>query len=280
MPSARLTRTTRTTIVFALLALVLGLVVAANPGGASASPPRPPDPQGPRPDDGKIGAAAVTETPELLFVPVAPCRIVDTRVAGGKMASGAVRSYYVGGTTGFAPQGGTSGGCGIPEGAKALSETVVAVSPSAGGYLKSWAAGGAEPGSSMLNYQKGAVVSTGTTVPLRSGAGTDLTVKNAGGSTHLVIDVNGYYIQQLQAYIASGGSVIDQSGRLVSSTKTADGQYTLVWDRDVSTCAGVGSSDLTGHIVSVYTSGANSYVYIVNNAGVAEDYWVHIAIHC
>ena len=272
----RKSRTTRLTVLFALLAIVLGLVFTTGSSGASTSPP---DPDAPHPDDGKFAAAAITTTPEMSFVPVTPCRIVDTRVAVGRFGSGTTRSYYVGGTFGFAPQGGLSGGCGIPVGAKAVSATITAVSPSARGYVRAWPAGGAEPTATALNYAA-ASIGTGTTVALRSGAGTDVTIKNYGGPTHIVIDVNGYYLPQLTAYISSDGTVLDQSGRLVSATRNSTGTYTLVWDRDISSCVGVGSSDITGHIVSVYTSGTSSYVYVDNNAGEAADYWTNVVVHC
>ena len=45
-----------------------------------------------------------------LYTPITPCRIVDTRKAGGAIGA-ETRTYYVAGTFGFAPAGGTSGGC-------------------------------------------------------------------------------------------------------------------------------------------------------------------------
>src|SRR4051794_9493276 len=54
---------------------------------------------------------------DLLFVPVTPCRVIDTRLAGGKVNANEVRSYRIAGTTGFEAQGGHAGGCGIPLGA-------------------------------------------------------------------------------------------------------------------------------------------------------------------
>jgi hypothetical protein len=261
--------------VFAALgAAAIGLTITATAAsGASLAPPTEADHQL------RVSSAAVTANPELLYVAITPCRIVDTRGAVGPFSSGQTRNYYVGGTFGFAPQGGRSGGCGIPEGAQAVAAVVTAVSPAHAGYVRAWPAGSAEPGATLLNYATNNI-GIGGQVKLRSGAGTDMSVKNYGGPTQIVIDVNGYYIQQLQAYIASGGSVIDQSGRLVSATKNSTGVYTLTWDRSVDTCSGQGSSDLTGHIVSVYTSGNNSYVYIVNNAGTPEDYWVNVDINC
>ena len=211
--------------------------------------------------------AAITSSPELLYVPVTPSRVVDTRSAGGRFVNGTTRSYYVTGTTMFVPQGGKSGGCGIPTGAKAVTATLAAVSPANAGYIRAWAAGGTEPAATLLKNYATVNTGTGATVPIRS-TGTGLTVKNYGGSTHLVIDVTGYYAPQMQAYISSDGEIIDHSGRLVSATNNSQGTYTLVWDRNIDTCSGQASSDISGYIVSVYTSAGNtSYVYVDDNTG-------------
>ena len=66
---------------------------------------------------------------DLSFTPVAPCRILDTRLAGGPLAPGAPRSFVVAGTAGFGAQGGREGGCGIPAGAAAVEMNFVVVSP-------------------------------------------------------------------------------------------------------------------------------------------------------
>jgi hypothetical protein len=52
---------------------------------------------------------------DLVYTPVTPCRIIDTRPpgAGGALAPGAPRDFHVAGTAGFDTQGGNAGGCGI-----------------------------------------------------------------------------------------------------------------------------------------------------------------------
>ena len=144
--------------------------------------------------------------------------------------------------------------------------------------MRAWATGSSAPTATLLNY---GTFSLGPAPRCRSVGdrqgphGQELQRTHPPG-----VDVAGYYIPKMHAYISSSGTILDQSGRLVSATKTGTGTYTLVWDRDVSTCTGVASSDLTGHIMSVYTSGVNSYVYSVNNAGGAEDYWSNVLINC
>jgi hypothetical protein len=258
-----------------LAAAAIGLTLSATSASGSSAVTTPDEER-----ELEIVAAAVTPTPEMLFVPVTPCRVLDTReTAAGDFDPGQTRNYYTSGTVGFEAQGGKSGGCGIPTGAKAVSLVMSAIDPTDDGYLRAWAAGTSEPQATLLNYNDSRI-SVGSPIPVRSGAGTDLSVKNYNGSTHLVIDVNGYYIQQMQAYISASGTVLDQSGRLVSATRTSEGIYSLVWDRNISNCTGQGSSDLTGHIVSVYTSGTTATVRSVTNAGAYNDYYLNVLITC
>ena len=258
----------------AAFSAIMGLILTS--GAASGAGPAAPN------DDTRvldIHSTAVTTDPEMLYVPITPCRIVDTRQAVGVFSAGQTRSYYVGGTFGFAPQGGTSGGCGIPTGAQAVAAVVTAVGPEHAGYVRAWPAGTSEPGATLLNYA-GDNIGIGGQVKLRSGAGTDMTLKNYGGPTQIVIDVNGYYTKQLHAYISTGGTVLDQSGRLLSAVNNSAGTYTLTWDRNLDACSGVASSDISGHILSVYISGNISYVYVDDNAGTASNYWFNVLISC
>lgn len=272
------------------------LVVASFTAGAASSPgatstessqaqaaPTPPDGEKHRDSTSADEPMALPgpDTPaELLYVPVPTCRAVDTRPST-RFGDGTGRNYYIAGTVGFAAQNGASAGCKVPTGATSVVVKLFAVGSSAAGRLKSWPSGSAEPSGSVMYYTKSVAGSLSqVTLPIRGGAGADVAIRNVGGPTDVVIDVVGYYMPQMYAYIASSGSALDQSGRLVSATKTGTGTYTLEWDRDVTNCAGVGSSDLTGHIVSVYTSGTNTYVYTVNNAGAAEDYWFNVVVTC
>lgn len=221
---------------------------------------------------------AITSEPELHFVAVQPCRVVDTRLAVGEFGAGTARSYYVAGTAGFAPQGGKSGGCDIPTGAKAITGTMM-VTPSGNGYVRAWPYATSAPNASIMNYDSGRS-STGFTTTVRSGGGKDLWVRNFSSPTHLVIDVTGYFIPQMQAYISSSGSVIDQSGRLVGSSRPSTGTYVLSWDRNVGNCSAQATSDVTGYIMSVYTSSNVTSVRIDTNAGIPANYYFNIVVNC
>src|SRR5262245_24623832 len=70
---------------------------------------------------GPIPRALGDPAADLVFSPVNPCRIIDTRLAGGPIAGGTQRSFVVTGSADFEAQGGTAGGCGIPDGAAAVA---------------------------------------------------------------------------------------------------------------------------------------------------------------
>lgn len=261
-----------------------GAVAAVAPG-ATAAPAQGTDDSPPDRDDrtddatADIGVNAITPVPEMVYVPITPCRVANTSKVT-PLGSGTSRNFYVAGTFGFTPQGGTSGGCGVPEGARAAVVTILALDPSKAGRLKAWPAGSSEPTAATLYYGS-STTSTGQTVTLRSGAGTDLTIRNFTATTDVVIDVTGYYVLQMTAYVSSAGTMIDQSGRATAVTRTAVGSYQVTWDRPVGDCAVVGSSDdSSGHIVTAWNSGSTTYAYTNNDAGTLEDYWFYLAVHC
>ena len=217
---------------------------------------------------------------ELQFVQLAQCRLADTRKTS-KLGKSSTRSFYAARGSKIKAQGGKSGGCGVPASATAIVATVLVYKPSAAGRLKAWAVGSSAPAGDAVYYSKASTTSQ-LTIPLRSGTGKNFSIKNFSSKTDLAIDVIGYYVPPMAAYIGPSGNAVDHSGRLVSSTRTATGEYTLVWDRDITSCTGVASPDLTGYVTTVYTQGNISYVYVwTNSASPAKaDYWVNVLISC
>jgi hypothetical protein len=139
---------------------------------------------------------------DLVFTPVPPCRILDTRVAGGIMVAGTPRNFFVAGAAGFAGQGGTAGGCGIPLGtATAAVVNLVAVSPAGTGNLRAWAVASPQPGppaASLLNFEPILpALANGIAVPIcDTSAGScpfDMRVQVNASDTHFLADVVGYF---------------------------------------------------------------------------------------
>jgi hypothetical protein len=129
---------------------------------------------------------------DLVFTPVAPCRLVDTRVAGGVITAETSRNFDVDGST-FVAQGGNAGSCGVPFGvARAAAVTVTVAQPSAAGHLRAWAAFTPMPFASALNFAGGQVIANTTIVPVNPGVGSDISIFASGANVQVIVDVVGY----------------------------------------------------------------------------------------
>lgn len=125
----------------------------------------------------------------LRFVPVAPCRVADTRPGEGK--TGAFGPPVL---TAFAtrdlpiPQS----GCGIPAGARAYSVNITVV-PDGGGlqYLTAWPAGQPRPLASSLNSFDGKIVANAAILPAGANGAISVFVTDR---THVIVDINGYFV--------------------------------------------------------------------------------------
>jgi hypothetical protein len=127
---------------------------------------------------------AVTYLQPLRFVPITPCRVVDTRNAlgpfgGPSIAGGSSRAFVI-----------TSGSCGIPSSAQAYSLSVAVVPPGQIGYVALWPTGKTQPSVSTLNSD-GRVKSNAAIVP--AGTGGSITAYSSD-STDMLLDINGYFV--------------------------------------------------------------------------------------
>ena len=146
-------------------------------------------------------AALGQQSQNLVYTAVAPCRIVDTRLAvDGILQVGQQREFHVVGTNDFGAQGGANGGCGIPgyEGGPRVTAVMlnfVAAQAEGNGNLRAWATG-LPPNASILNYGvQGTNLANGVAVPIDQDGveGDDLQVLASINRTHVVIDVLGYF---------------------------------------------------------------------------------------
>jgi len=129
---------------------------------------------------------------DFAYTAVKPCRIIDTRIAGGAFAPGAIRGYYVYGSLGF--QGGTT--CNSPRGEpRAVHINVTAVPVSGPGNFRAYPANLGAPNASLVNYKAGVqnVANAGTIQTYYSLGPTEIAFLNSNGTSHLVVDIMGYY---------------------------------------------------------------------------------------
>ncbi|MEP7333267.1 MAG: hypothetical protein ABI692_14385 [Terracoccus sp.] len=226
--------------------------------------------------------AALPSGSELKLVPVAPCRLLDTRVVGG-VVSNAARNFSASG--GLSSQGGASGGCGIPAYAKALAINVGAISSGgSAGYVKGYAYGAAVPAASLVNFDKSGPVANMVTLEIR--AGNPSFVLRTGGSAHLFADVAGYYVSSPYVAVASDGSIYSGiASGVVGTARTGTGMYTITFDRDITTC-GAATNSITwasnnDPSADVGAGGANQVVVgVANESGAMVDSFFTLALSC
>jgi hypothetical protein len=167
----------------------------------------------------------------VVFVPVTPCRVVDTRNAvgpfGGPIFSGGqTRSYTV-----------PSSSCtGIPTGISALSLnfSVTQTLQAGGGFLTAWQFGASQPTAASLTwFGPNQTLSAASIVPTASGGTISVFV---GSQTHVIIDVNGYFI---------GNSNSLNAGEQLSLVGTEDGSG-LIRGQNLSTSSSLITSGVRG----------------------------------
>ncbi|MCW2540743.1 MAG: hypothetical protein JWN95_2468 [Frankiales bacterium] len=204
-------------------------------------------------------AATPQTKPELLYVPVTPCRIVDTRKASGPIAANGLRIVNVSGTIGFAPQGGVAGGCGIPANALSFTGTLGVIAPSGSGGLKSWPNGSPEVNAAAINYfHVAGAVSSGVTLTIRPSAGQNLVLRNLGPAVHIYLDVSGYFVPHIQGLIGADGSISTGTSRIVAGSHPGTGSYYITLDRPARECSPSAATYNLYHYISVGLSSSST----------------------
>lgn len=122
-------------------------------------------------------SASTTVLPGLGFVPIAPCRLIDTR-QGAFITGGSTRTITV------------AGGCGIPSTARAYSLNATVVPRRPLSYLTLYPTGQSQPFVSTLNAFQGQIIANAAIVPAGTGGAINAF---ATDDTELIIDVNGYF---------------------------------------------------------------------------------------
>lgn len=137
---------------------------------------------------------------DLVFTPVTPCRIFDTRTTyggTGPILTNGTKTFAIWGQTSYASQGGKAASdCGITAGSNtaAVALSMAVVSPSAQGYLTAYPAGEVKPLAATMNYNTGeVVVSNAAILKVNQTNGNAALSIFASSSTEVIADVVGYY---------------------------------------------------------------------------------------
>jgi hypothetical protein len=222
---------------------------------------------------------------ETSYVPITPCRLVDTRTFHHPLANNAVRTYYVTGASGFGPQGGQSGGCGIPNGAVAIAANMVAVNAHSTGIMRMWPSDQSEPNATAIVYPKTAKVGASATLSLNQSSPQALRVKNYGGLVDLAIDVTGYYVKPLAGFISPSGSPYSGSSRILSAARTGVGVYEVQFDRNIRYCAATATVYVSSYYAAITTWFDSTRpdtlrVSVYDANGNPADQYVYVNVEC
>jgi hypothetical protein len=122
----------------------------------------------------------------LQYVPLSPCRVVDTRLTNGAFGGPAIS----GGTSrDFAIPAGPCPG--IPSNSKAYSLNVTTVPHGYLGYLSAWPTGFTRPQTSTMNSFDGRIKANAAILPAGDTSSVSVFVSN---TADVVLDIDGYFI--------------------------------------------------------------------------------------
>ena len=184
-----------------------------------------------------VPVALATSTPTG-FAPLAPARVVDTRLGLGvtRLAAGTVTHVQVAG------QGG------VPTNAKAVLANVTSTASAGSGFLTMWNCSAARPEVSTLNFSANETVANTATIPLD---GNGQLCAFSSVSADLVVDVGGYYSASANGrYMpVTPKRLLDSRIGVGTTTRLAGGQIVelpVVGVADVPTNATAVALNVTG----------------------------------
>ncbi len=175
---------------------------------------------------------------DLSYVPIDPVRAFDSRVAAytasGLLAPNAFKDIFVGDGHDFF--GNVTAPDVVPPGAKAVTYNLTITGPTGPNFVSVTPGDALFPTTSAMNFDGTHDDANAGTVNVD--ASRFITVWNGieSGSTHIIVDVTGFFIEPLYATVAADGTLLAGS-RVVSVTPFPPGEYDVIFDRDVSGCA-------------------------------------------
>ncbi len=179
---------------------------------------------------------------DLVFTPVFPCRIFDTRLSQGgtgPYGDGEItsnqdntRDYLVHGTGGqIGPQGGNKNGCPAPNGEpSAISANFTVVPIENSGHITAYPYGGVLPTASFVNYYPGTNIANSGIIQTAYLKAYDLSVYH-GSLANSLADVMGYFYPATPSAAFTSGHV----GSLISSPLNAPKRYSFGYSVKITT---------------------------------------------
>lgn len=195
------------------------------------------------------------------FVPIAPCRLIDTRSTS---PVGPRSTPITAGESLTVQVTGSNGQCVIPASATAIVINVTAVSPTAAGYITLYPADVAVPNASNLNFVAGQNP-TPNLVTVSLSPGGAIKIFNVAGNVNVLGDIAGYY-QPDTPGLAMPGAPCAVGGLAGVVVNGYDHEHNVS-----SKCFTSLATTLAGGDISGTTDGVGGLAKFANPTGVAVD---------
>lgn len=200
---------------------------------------------------------------DLVYVPVAPCRLLDTRVAGGPIAATSSRSFNVTAASDYVAQGGAATNCNVGNVSGVASAVVnfTVVGPTTAGFVTAHAFGTTLPLAATVNYAAGEIRGNLSIVPLDAdSAGDDITVYTYAQS-QLVADVVGYFIAPQASALSCTSTFVTQNIAANSPFNFAIPSCPATYAVTGAGCRTPGLNEANWAINGLYRNGATIETY-------------------
>lgn len=176
-------------------------------------------------------AALASPASDLVYTILTPCRIIDTRIVGGKIDAATSRSFEASRPGGdFGDQGGAATDCGVPADPAAVVMNVTVVDAEGSGFLIAYPYGEAMPLASSNNYSVGRNTGNEIIVKQTIGDVADFTTY-ANRRVHVVADVVGYLAAPataaLDTTVANGVNNQVDAGLTYTATASCPAGYSV-----------------------------------------------------
>lgn len=159
---------------------------------------------------------------DLVYTPVQPCRILDTRLAEGAITGGGVRSYDAINSTNFTGQGGSATNCGTYGlSATAVAVNLTAVTPSGAGFATAYPYLTTRPEAASINYAAGAIVNNGLIIQIPNPVASEDFNLYTLSTSHFVADIVGYFAPPIATALQCE-SVLDATPAVIAANSYGD----------------------------------------------------------
>jgi hypothetical protein len=200
---------------------------------------------------------------DATYLPITPVRVLDSRFGkglSGPFSPNAPRSLSVAGSNG------------IPIDATAITGNLTVVAQTRAGYLSITPDPDPTPATSTLNFPRGDTRANGVSLPLNAAGELSIVYKASGGTTHVLLDVTGYYVDDGSGFLfypLTPGRVLDTRPGVVLSGLTGSFGANIPRRLDVAGHWGApaGALAVTGNL-TVVNQNAPGYVSATLNAEV------------